>query len=250
MNLAIWASVVTALTTTALSIAASVASATGLAIGSSINSKNVPPGTTLGTLSGTNGNLSIPAITLPGKTNINAERITDLPLTAGLLGAAVTGPGIPAGVTVLAITQAAIPATNLSEGTKGIVQISAFPTLTTPDKNNPGQFTFARTANAILTSGADNAASFTGAGVVFNGTLQLERSFDGGSTWLVCNVGSGGTLAQYSAGTPVNLTFGEPEKNVLYRLNCIAYVSGNINYRISQTGGAAESLAIGPLSGG
>ena len=49
-------------------------------------------------------------------------------------------------------------------------------------------------------------------------------------------------------GTPVSLTFGEPERNVLYRTNCLAYTSGTINYRISQTGGANESLAIGPLT--
>jgi hypothetical protein len=33
-------------------------------------------------------------------------------------------------------------------------------------------------------------------------------------------------------------------------LNCLAWTSGTINFRISQTGGAAESLAIGPLSSG
>ena len=67
-------------------------------------------------------------------------------------------------------------------------------------------------------------------------------------TYVVCNVGGTGTLAVYSGGGPVNLSFGEPERGVLYRLNCTAYTSGNIYYRISASGGAAESLVYGALS--
>jgi hypothetical protein len=169
MNLAIWTSVATALTTTAGSIAASVASAAGLANGSAIKSVNVPPGTIVSGLSGTNLNLLLP-------------------------------PGF-------------------------------------------------KTA-AITVTGADAAASFTDAALKWDATVQVERSFDGGYTWLVCNAGGTGTLAQYIDLSSVSLTFGEPERNVLYRLNCIEWTAGLINYRISQTGGAAESLAIGPLSGG
>ena len=161
MNLVLWASINTALTTIAGSKAATVASATGLAAGDAINSVNAPAGATAGVLSGTNVTLSSPA----------------------------------------------------------------------------------------TVTGTDNNATFTGAAIAFSATVQLERSFDGGSTWIVCNEGSSGQLAQWTTG-PVSLTFGEPEKSVLYRLNCTAYASGTINYRISQTGGAAESLAIGPLSGG
>ena len=169
MNLAIWTSVVTALTTTIGSIAATVASGTGLANGSAIKSVNVPPGTIVSGLSGTNLNLLLP----PGFTAAN-----------------------------------------------------------------------------ITVSGADAAASFTDAALKWDAAVQVERSFDGGYTWLVCNAGGTGTLAQYTDLSSVSLTFGEPERNVLYRLNCIEWTAGTINYRISQTGGAAESLAIGPLSGG
>jgi len=167
MNFVLYASINTALTTTAGSTSATVGSGTGLAPGDAVNSVNVPKGTTLATVSGTNVTLKLP----PGAT------------TAGIL------------------------------------------------------------------AGTDNAAVFTGAAIVFNATVQLERSFDGGATYVPCNLGSGGILAQWTTG-PVSLTFGEPEKNVLYRLNCLAYDTGTINYRISQTGGAAESLAVGPLSGG
>jgi hypothetical protein len=105
-------------------------------------------------------------------------------------------------------------------------------------------------------AGTSVAASFTGAALSFNGAIQIERSFDGGYTYVPCNIGGTGTLAQYTGATvgPVSLTFGEPERQVLYRLNLTTLSSilgsGSIQYRISQTGGAAESLAIGPLSGG
>lgn len=249
MNLAIWASIVTALTTTAASLAATVASATGLAAGASINSVKVPKGTTVGVLSGTNVTLAPPTLTFPGRVSVSAARITDLPRTAGLVGSTVTGPGIPAATTVTAVLVAAIAPTNDSGGQPGIVQISALPTSAAAD-NAPQQFfTFTGVAGEITTTGADAAASFTGAGVTFSATINIERSFDGCATWVPCNFGSG-TLAQVNAGTPFDVTFGEPEKQVFYRLNCIIYTSGTINYRISQTGGAAESLAIGPLSGG
>lgn len=251
MNLGIYASINSALTTTLGSLAATVASATGLAAGAAINSTNTPDGATVGVLSGTNVTLALPPVNLPGIVALNSPQIAGLPLTAGLVGATVTGPGIPAATTVLAIAVAAVPPTNDSPGSPGIVTISNLPTSAPVGKTAlPLQFSFARTGNGVLSTGADAGAIFTGAGVAFVGTVQIERSFDGGNTFVVCNVGGAGTLAQFNAGSPVSLTFGEPEKNVLYRLNCIAYTSGTINYRISQTGGANEALAIGPLSNG
>lgn len=64
----------------------------------------------------------------------------------------------------------------------------------------------------------------------FVGTVRFERSFDNGVTWLPAT----------QAGSPVTFTAPftevliEPEADVLYRLNCTAYTSGTINYRISQ----------------
>lgn len=244
MNLAIWAAVATTLTTTSGSLAASVASATGLAVGNSINSVNVPPGAVIGVLSGTDVTLALPPVTLPGMVSAGYSAITNLPSTAGLTGATVTGPGIQSGTTVLRVS---VPA---SAGILGSVELSKVPT-TAPANSMPlQQFSFARNGNAIVTTGADAAATFTGGLIVGAQTVQLERSFDGGSTFIACNIGGNGALAQWVNAGPINITFGEPEKNVLYRLNCIAYTSGTLNYRISQTGGAAESLAIGPLSNG
>lgn len=69
----------------------------------------------------------------------------------------------------------------------------------------------------------------------FNATLQLQRTFDGPSAtavWLPCSISPDGTQANYTA--PLSATVREPEAGVHYRWVCTAYVSGPINYRISQ----------------
>jgi hypothetical protein len=265
MNLALWASFVTSLATTAGSLSTTVGTAGAIAPGAAVKSTYLVPGTTVKTLSGTTAVLAPPPLTIPGVLLSNGQLTLPPPtgpvgFATQLLGATVTLPSnasgitLPAGTIVEAIIQNDVPATSNPPyaGVPAILQLSTVPS-NLPTIQGQVMFQFAPTANVIATSATDNAATFTGAAIEFTGTVQVERSFDGGFTWLVCNVGSSGTLAQYSVGTPVNVTFGEPEKNVLYRLNCTAYtaVSGiSLNYRISQTGGAAESLAIGPLSGG
>ena len=57
--------------------------------------------------------------------------------------------------------------------------------------------------------------------------------------------GGAGAQAVWTTGTDVSIVVGEPEKGVLYRLNCTAISEGPINYRFSTTGMAAVSLAIG-----
>ncbi len=259
MNLAIWASIATSLATTAAGATGTVGSAAGLAAGNAVNSVNVPLGTTIGNLSSTTATFAFPTLTYPATINTVNDAVT-LPAgsnVAALLGATVTVPStaegatIPSGTTVTAIVQTDIaPSLYDQVGRVGIITISNIPTAAPLNPAAQIPLQFAVTDNAITVTGTDANASFTGAAITYSATVQLERSFDGGATWIVCNVGGSGQLAQWNAGTPVNITFGEPEKNVLYRLNCIAYSSGVINYRISQTGGAAESLAIGPLSGG
>ena len=239
-----------AFTTTGGSLNASVASGTGIAPGTAINSALVPPGTTWATFSGTSGTLALPTITLAADANTASPVLRGLRATAGLLGATVTGPGIPAGTTVTAIVMTAQPnsdgipqqAPNVS--TFGQVQLSNTPT-SVKTSTGPAMFNFALAAAAV-TGGTDAAAIFTGSGITYTGSVQLERSFDGGATWLVANAGGGGQMAIYATGTPVNLAFGEPEMSVMYRLNCTAYTGPNpINYRLSETGGAATSLSLG-----
>ena len=65
----------------------------------------------------------------------------------------------------------------------------------------------------------------------FVGTVQIERSFDG-TNWFVASRDSAGTAALFTA--PASVIVEEPEAGVQYRLNCTAYISGTINYRISQ----------------
>ena len=242
-NLSIWASYNTALTTTAGSLSASVASAGAIAAGQAINSVNVPAGTTVGSISGTAITLALPSITLAGVLQANGV-LSGLTSTTGLLGATVTGPTGTALGTVAAILTPAVQSPSFPGGpsTAGVVQLSSAAT-TQQISTQPQAFTFAPNGNAV-TGGTDNAAIFTGAGITWSGTVQLERSFDGCKTFIVCNIGAG-TLAQFSTGTPVSAVLSEPESGVSYRVNCTAYTSGVINYRLSTTGSAGGTLPTG-----
>lgn len=68
----------------------------------------------------------------------------------------------------------------------------------------------------------------------FTGTVLLERSTDGGATWLPCSVDGTGALAQYTAAALVQGL--EVEAVALYRLNCTSYSSGTINWRLAGSG--------------
>ena len=66
-------------------------------------------------------------------------------------------------------------------------------------------------------------------------TVAIERSFDDGTTWTAISRDSAGNPASYATGTlGFNGTIEEPQPGVLYRLNCTAYTSGTVTYRISQ----------------
>ena len=66
----------------------------------------------------------------------------------------------------------------------------------------------------------------------FVGTVKLERSFDGGTTWLPKTVGTDASLYTWSA--PISMSDEEGEDGVAYRLNCTSFTSGSISYRLSQ----------------
>jgi len=65
----------------------------------------------------------------------------------------------------------------------------------------------------------------------FTATLQLERSFDGGTTWIPVSRDVVGTAAVFTAPFTTQIT--ETESGVLYRFNCTAYTSGTANFRLS-----------------
>ena len=157
---------------------------------------------------------------------------TSLATTNGSLSATL---GSGAGITVAG---AAVNSVNVPPGTTIAAVSGTSVTLALP----PGY------TSANIVTGTDTAAIFTGAAIEFVGTVNIERSFDGANTWLPCNVGGAGTLSQFSAGTVVNVAFGEPEKGVYYRVNCVAYTSGTINYRMSTNGALASSIQFGQLA--
>jgi hypothetical protein len=61
-------------------------------------------------------------------------------------------------------------------------------------------------------------------------TMVLERTFDGGTTWLPCTAGG----VQVNFSNPCTEVIEEPEPGILYRMRCSAFTSGTVNYRISQ----------------
>jgi hypothetical protein len=73
--------------------------------------------------------------------------------------------------------------------------------------------------------------ALSGTGVA---SIQLEKSFDNGTTW--CQVYGGGTQLYAWSYNSVNLTEQgqETEQDVILRLNCTSYTSGTVTYRISQ----------------
>jgi len=66
----------------------------------------------------------------------------------------------------------------------------------------------------------------------FVATVTIEQSFDQGANWSAASRDSAGTDATYTA--PFRVVIEEPEAGVLYRLNCTAYTSGTVTYRMSQ----------------
>lgn len=241
MNMWLWAQYTTSLTLSAGSLTVALGATGSIVAGASVKSSLVPPGTIISAAN----TIALPILTYRGKTHSGIAKITDLNETRWLLGATVAGLGFGTGVTVTAIDVAATPG-----GPRGTVSVSAAPT-TEPQNDSPTPFEFTPVAG-IIVAGVDATAVFTGAGTIFTGTVQLERSFDGGNLWLPCNLGGDGTLAHWigssgTTGTPVSVSFTEPERGILYRLNQLANtpITGTtVNYRISATGQAATSLNV------
>lgn len=64
-------------------------------------------------------------------------------------------------------------------------------------------------------------------------TIQLEKSYDGGTTWHGIYAAGTQIYVWSYAGTNISETVDEPEPGVVYRLNCTAFTSA-VNYRMSQ----------------
>lgn len=80
---------------------------------------------------------------------------------------------------------------------------------------------------AVLMLGAFNISIWG----TFVATIEFERSFDGGTTWIpVCF--PDGTPIRFFA--PKSGAWAEIEAGVYYRVRCSAYTSGAANWRISR----------------
>lgn len=64
------------------------------------------------------------------------------------------------------------------------------------------------------------------------GSVNLERSFNNGSTWSVASVDSVGTPATFTSNLTVEFT--EGERGVVYSVNATSVASGTVGYRLSQ----------------
>lgn len=83
-----------------------------------------------------------------------------------------------------------------------------------------GSFASTGASSTVTINGCFNL-SLSGFG---SATVDVERSFDSGSTWV--------TVESFTA--DAERIGKEPENRVMYRLNCSAYTSGTITYRISR----------------
>lgn len=90
-----------------------------------------------------------------------------------------------------------------------------------------GSFTGTAQSSSKAIQGAFNVSLWG----TFVGTVELDRSFDAGSNWLPASLDGTGTTASWTSA--ISVVANEPEAGVLYRLNCTAYTSGTINYRLS-----------------
>lgn len=96
-------------------------------------------------------------------------------------------------------------------------------------KSVTGTFTATGQSDGILLGGDYNVSLWG----TFSATVKLQRSFDGGTTWLDVSKDADGNAASYTSA--VSLIANEPEDGgALIRLNCSAFTSGTVNYRISQ----------------
>jgi hypothetical protein len=85
--------------------------------------------------------------------------------------------------------------------------------------------------NPTVSRQGNNPASFNvSLRGTFVATVQIERCMDG-TNWEPLTIGATQDGIWYA---PCSETFEECEAGVQYRLNCTAYTSGTVTYRISQ----------------
>lgn len=92
-----------------------------------------------------------------------------------------------------------------------------------------GNFTATAQISQVINMVREFSVSIGG---TFNGTVVIERSPNGGSTWFPCSTDATGTAASYTS--PVSVDVVSLVHPMLYRLRCVALASGTINWVMSQ----------------
>ena len=64
----------------------------------------------------------------------------------------------------------------------------------------------------------------------FSGTVQLQRSLDGGATFVVCSLDSTGTAAEWSS--PISVDIEVRATSMPFRLTTTAWTSGTVTYQL------------------
>jgi hypothetical protein len=260
-NVAIYATLNDPLTTTEGSTAATVTSGAALQKGAAINSTLVPAGSTVASIAVNAITIALPTISLECSYQAGSNILTGIPPQTNavnsidyLVGATIISADYPVGTKVISVGSEPGPrcAGLFVGGTLVLSQnaINGSAPAGSPVGGSGANRVLFTLGPASITGGTDANAAFSGSGIGFAATVELQRSFDGGSTWVTANIGGAGQLAQYNVGTPVSFFAGDPERGVTYRLNCIAYTpTANItlNYRMSTTGQAAETLSIATI---
>ena len=90
-----------------------------------------------------------------------------------------------------------------------------------------GSFTATGQSGAIALYGPFSVAIWG----AFAATLQLQKSFDGGNTWIPYGADDSGVIPTLSAPTAFRVV--ESELGINYRLACTGFTSGMVNYRLS-----------------
>jgi len=98
-----------------------------------------------------------------------------------------------------------------------------------------GTGSFSATSNGLgvqlVRRGDFNVSLWVAPANTFGGTVVVERSFDGGGTWLPFT-DIDGLAISWGAGVSTILT--EPQEGVYWRFRCSAFSSGPINWMIGQ----------------
>lgn len=248
MNLFIWGEYATTLDTVNGNATATTGGIGLIEVGNTVDVATLPPGSTVASIAGDDVDIALPILGYSGIPVPGHAQINEIQDTQWLLGAEATGLGLDG----IAVTDILVESVYQQPGlpnVMGQIELLSAPTVNAPD-NGKVPYDFVLSTDAIVT-GTGVAAIFRGESIGLTGTVQLERSFDGGSTWVVCNVGSAGAIASWSMASPVSISFGEPEDGILYRLNVLTITPSpdlSIHYRISETGQAATTLAVPALT--